>query len=72
MVIALILVFILILLLEVPGLLKKKAWKELAAFSVLLTIGFVLGLLQVIGVKIPSPNDGIMLLLKLMLKIDYL
>lgn len=59
MVCGLIAIFILIILFEVPGLIKKKLWRELAAFSVLLAIGFVLSLLQVIGVKLPSPNEGI-------------
>ena len=57
-------VFILIALLQIPGLIRQKLWRELAAFSVLLSVGFALSLLLVIGVKIPSPNQGIIFLIK--------
>lgn len=64
-VLVLILVFICIALLEIPGLLKKKQWAELVASSTLLGIGFLLSLLQTIGVKVPNPNNGIEYLIKL-------
>ncbi|HHY70359.1 MAG TPA: hypothetical protein GX519_01600 [Thermoanaerobacterales bacterium] len=64
MVYGLILIFIVIVFLEVPGLLREKLWRELIAFSVLLSIGFILSFLQVISVKIPSPNDGIIFLIE--------
>lgn len=54
--ILLVLVFILIIFLEAPGLIKKKAWRELAAFSFFLLLGFALALPQVIGLEVPSPN----------------
>jgi hypothetical protein len=60
----LIFIFILIIVFEVPDLIRGKLWRELAVFSVLLTVGFVLSFLQVIGVKIPSPNDGIIFLVE--------
>lgn len=47
-----------------PALIKLKMWRELTAISVLLGIGFVLSLLQLIGVKIPSPNQWIIFLIK--------
>ncbi|MFZ5647644.1 MAG: hypothetical protein ACOY30_08495 [Bacillota bacterium] len=49
---------------EVPGLIHRKQWRELAAFTGLLSLGFVLSLLQIIGVKMPSPTKGIILLIK--------
>ena len=69
MVYGLIFIFILIIFFDVPSLIRRKLWRELAAFSVLLTIGFVLSFLQVIGVKIPSPNDGITFLVETVSKI---
>ncbi|MCL6635747.1 MAG: hypothetical protein K6T29_08285 [Peptococcaceae bacterium] len=48
--------FLLIAVLEVPGLLKKRAWRELAAFSFYLALGLALALPQVLGFEIPSPN----------------
>ncbi len=60
----LILLILLIIFLEVPGLIQKKLWRELAAFFVLLTVGFVLSLLQIMKVKIPSPNDAIIFIIE--------
>lgn len=64
----LILTFLGIAILEVPGLVRRRLWRELVAFSVLLTIGFVLSFLQIIGVKVPSPNKGIEFLIKTVAK----
>lgn len=64
MIVLVISVFIIIAWLHIPILIKQKLWRELAAFSVLLGIGFVLSLLQIIGIKIPSPNKGIMILVE--------
>lgn len=69
MVYGLIFIFILIIFFEVPDLIRGKLRRELAAFSVFLAIGFILGFLQVIGVKIPSPNDGISFLVETVSKI---
>ena len=62
----LLLLFAIIALLEIPGLMRKKEWPELIAFSILLTIGFLLSFLQVIGVEDPNPNKGIAYLIKLL------
>jgi hypothetical protein len=64
MIIVVISIFIIIALLQIPGLIDRKLWRELTVFSVLLVIGFTLSLLQVIGVKIPSPNQAIIFLIK--------
>lgn len=58
-ILGLVLVCVLITYLEVPGLIRKKMWGELAAFSGLMAIGFILALLQIEGVKVPSPAKGI-------------
>ncbi|HQA61004.1 MAG: hypothetical protein WBJ82_05215 [Tepidanaerobacteraceae bacterium] len=64
MIVLLISVFVIIALFQMPALIKLKMWRELTAISVLLGIGFVLSLLQLIGVKIPSPNQWIIFLIK--------
>ena len=64
MVYGLILIFIIVVFVEVRGLLREKLWSELIAFSVRLSIVFVLSFLQVISVKIPSPDDGIIFLIE--------
>jgi len=60
----LVLAFLLIIALEVPGLLKKKAWRELTAFSFFLVLGFSLALPQVLGFEVPNPNKAIEALFK--------
>lgn len=64
MIVAVIIVYIMIALIQMPSLIRQKLWRELATFLVLLGIGFILSLLQVIGVRIPSPNEGIIFLIK--------
>lgn len=52
-VILLILVFMGIVLIQAPGLVRKKQWRELILSSVLLAFGFLLSLLRVVGVLNP-------------------
>ncbi len=59
MIVLLILVFIAIIAFEAPGLVKKKMWRELAAFSVLLLIGMVLSFGQALKLPVPNPTKGI-------------
>ncbi|SHI86626.1 hypothetical protein [Desulfofundulus thermosubterraneus] len=64
MIFLLIVSFIGIILLEVPGLVKKKMWRELVAFSVYLAIGMALSIPQVLGIKVPNPSKAIEALFK--------
>lgn len=64
MIVLLILLFIGIILFEAPGLVKKKMWRELAAFSVYLSIGIALSIPQVLEVKLPNPTKAIEALMK--------
>lgn len=41
---------------------KEKRWREFAAYLAFLTLGFVLLALQSLGIKIPSPGEGIRIL----------
>lgn len=59
MAILLALVFIAIIAIEVPGLVKKKMWRELTVFSVLLVIGMVLSFGQLFNLPLPNPAEGI-------------
>lgn len=63
-VVLLVLAFLIMIALEVPGLVKKKAWRELAAFSFFLLLGFGLALPQVLGLEAPNPNNAIKSLYK--------
>lgn len=51
--------FALIIGLEVPGLVKKKMWWELTAFSVYLAIGMALSIPQLLGIRPFEPNAPI-------------
>ncbi|MGE5485429.1 MAG: hypothetical protein ACM3X4_10465 [Ignavibacteriales bacterium] len=64
MVVSLILLFISIILFEVPGLIRKKMWGELAAFSVYLLIGMALSIPQAMGIRLPNPTKTIEALFK--------
>ncbi|MGB9803624.1 hypothetical protein [Desulfofundulus sp.] len=52
----LVVIFILIIALQVPPLVKKKMWRELVAFSVLLLIGMIYSF--GLALKIPLPNPA--------------
>lgn len=56
MVVLLIIAFLIIISLEVPGLVRKRMWRELTAFSVLLVFGMALSVPQALGMTIPNPN----------------
>jgi len=56
--------FVLVIGLEVPGLIKKKMWRELTAFSVFLAIGIALSIPQLIGIRPFEPNAPIEALFK--------
>lgn len=54
--IGLILLFIGVLILQVPDLARKKSWKELALFTVLFTLAVVYSFGQVLEIKLPNPT----------------
>jgi len=62
---ALILAFAAIALVDIPALFKAKQRRTLIAYFSLLFTGFILSLLQVVGVKMPNPHKGIEYLIKL-------
>lgn len=64
MIVLLILVFVAIIWMEVPGLVKKKMWRELASFSVFILMGMALSVPQVLGLAVPNPNNFIEVLFK--------
>ncbi|MFJ8064505.1 hypothetical protein ACIQYS_07725 [Psychrobacillus sp. NPDC096426] len=53
-----------IVILEVPQLVKKKLIKEVAIFSVLLAFGVVLSILLAFGVTVPNPVNFLTYMLK--------
>ena len=67
----LLLIYALIFIINVPGLVKKKEWRELTFFTILYIIAFTLGLLYVLDVHIPSPMKGLQYLIVEVLGIKY-
>ncbi len=65
------LIFALLAFFQIPGLIKKKYWKELIAFSFFYTFAFVLSFLYVLDVAIPSPIKGVRYVIEDLLKIKY-
>ncbi|MCG8400689.1 MAG: hypothetical protein MJA84_03740 [Firmicutes bacterium] len=51
--------FLAIIAFEVPGLVKKRLWRELTVFAVLLVIGMVYSFGQVLELPLPNPAHGI-------------
>jgi len=71
MIFLLVIVFIVVILFEVPSLIRKKHWRELGVFSILLSIAFVMSLLLTIGIKLPSPAKGLVFLVRDILHLNY-
>jgi len=67
----LLLIYALIFIINVPGLVKRKEWRELTFFTILYIIAFTLGLLYVLDVHIPSPMKGLQYLIVEVLGIKY-
>jgi len=67
----LLLIYAFIAWLNIPKLINKKEWRELAVFSVFYTAGFLLGLLYVLDIPIPSPMKGLDYLIVEVLGIKY-
>lgn len=57
--------------LNIPKLVKKKEWRDLTAFLVFYTAAFVLGLLYVLEIPIPSLMKGLQYLISDVLGIKY-
>lgn len=55
MIFLLIAAFICMILYEAPGLIKNRHWKELVAFSILISIAFFISLMQLLKIEIPNP-----------------
>ena len=52
-------VFLFIIYLQVPPLVKNKMWRELIAFTVFLFLGMALSIPLVLGYDLPSPAKAI-------------
>lgn len=71
MIFLLIALFICMILYEVPELVKNKYWKELAVFSILISIAFIISLAYVMNVEIPNPVRDTQYFVKDLLHLSY-
>ncbi len=71
MLFAVVFVFILISVIDIKIYLKKKYYKEIILYSILILGGFILSILLVLGVRIPSPSIAIKYIVKDMLHLNY-
>ena len=55
MIVLLIAAFSIIALIEVPGLIRKKYWRELTVFSVILALAFFVSVMQLMHIEIWNP-----------------
>lgn len=53
----LLMVFGLIIALEVPGLVRRGMWRELAAFGGLMVVGMTLSTAEVLGIELPTLTE---------------
>ncbi|HOJ79515.1 MAG TPA: hypothetical protein PK767_08275, partial [Clostridiales bacterium] len=67
----LLLIYALIFAVTAPGLIKRKEWREFAAFLVMYAIAFGLGLMYVLDIPIPSPMKGLQYLISDKLGLKY-
>lgn len=62
MILLLVAIFVIIILIDVPPLVKQRMYKELAAFVVLFLIGAIYSLGQFYGWSLPNPARGLQIL----------
>lgn len=55
MIVLLIAVFAVFIWVEVPDLIKKKHWRELVAYSVLMALSITVSILYALDVSVPNP-----------------
>ena len=64
-------VFAFAALINVPGLIRDKRWKDLYVYSGIFVIALTLSTLMAVGVEIPSPIKSIEYLLEKVVHLTY-
>ncbi|SHN48958.1 hypothetical protein [Desulfitobacterium chlororespirans] len=67
----LVIVFLGVVLFELPELIQKKYWRELITVIFLLSIGFILSLLLAMGIEVPNPSNALVYIFKEVLHLSY-
>lgn len=71
MIFLLTLAFICLTLYEIPDLIKKRFWKELAVVSFLLSLAFIISILKILKVDIPNPVKDVQYWVKNLMHLSY-
>ncbi|MEA4894806.1 MAG: hypothetical protein VB064_06050 [Oscillospiraceae bacterium] len=70
MIVVMLIAFAVLAVLEVPGLIKKKQWRELVSYSVLMLIAIAISILYYKRIEIPNPVKNTQFYVKNM--VEYL
>ncbi len=62
---------VLIAVFEIPPLIQKRLFRELAVFAVLIVFGLIVSVMYGLGVHLPSPIVGAKYLIEDVLRISY-
>ncbi len=62
---------VLIAVFEIPPLIQKRLFRELAVFAVLIVFGLIVSVMYGLGAHLPSPIVGAKYLLEDVLRISY-
>ena len=71
MIVLLIIVFICIILIDVPDLIEKKCRHELIIYSAFIGLAFILSICLITGIPIPSPVKASRYVVKNILHLNY-
>lgn len=71
MIFLLIIIFIGIIFLEVPELIKNKYWRELIVFFAFLIVAFVMSTMYIMNLPIPNPMKAVEYVIKDVLHLNY-
>lgn len=71
MIFPLIAVFIVLVLLEVPKLLRERNWRGLSVYAILMGIAFTISVLLTTGINMPMPGRVLQQFLKDYLHLNY-
>ena len=66
-----IIVFIAIVLIEIPDLIKKNYVRELWTFTILMVFAFVISITYIMEVKLPDPTNLIIYIVHDLFKLNY-
>lgn len=66
-----ILLFSLIAAKNIPGLVRKKYWRELTVFSAFFAFAFIISMLYAMGLAVPNPIKAAQYIIKDVLNLGY-